>query len=129
MGGQANTPSATADESVSTTDLNIQSFNISVDLNRKLVTRVGSRTPNFRYPELPIDGSLNVSFLKNAVTGIDLSSLVLDTGKIDINLKNDDDTTSMTYTMNQCSLKSVSESIDLDGNNTINFSYIFCVKK
>ncbi len=129
MGGQANTPSATVVESVSTTDLNIQSFSVGVNINRNLVTRVGSRTPSFRYPQLPIDGSLNVTFIKNQVTGIDLSPLVVDTGKIDINLKNDDGSTSMTYSMDQCSLKSVSESIDLDGNNTINFSYIFCVKK
>lgn len=111
-----------------TNGFNIQNFSVGVDLNRKLVTRVGSRTPNFRYPELPIDGSLNINFLKNAVTGIDLSPLVVDTGVISIFLK-DDDGIQQTYTMNQCSLKSVSESIDLDGNNTINFSYIFCVKK
>ena len=41
----------------------------------------------------------------------------------------DDGLTRMSYTMKQCSLKSVSESINLDGNNVINFSYTFCVKK
>ena len=78
---------------------------------------------------MPIDGDFNISFLKNSVTGIDLSSLVVDTGTMSLDLKSDDGLTRMSYTLKQCSLKSVSESTDLDGNNSINFSYTFCVKK
>ena len=116
-------------EGVSTSSLNIQSFDISVDIQRESRNRLGSRTPEFRYPTMPVDGSLNVSFLKNSVTGIDLSPLVVDTGTISIDLKDNDGLTRMSYPMKQCSLKSVSEAVDLDGNNTINFSYVFCVKK
>jgi hypothetical protein len=123
------TSSSLSSEGSSTSTLNIQNFNINVGITRRPVNILGSRTPEFRYPELPIDGSFDISFLKNSVTGIDLSSLVVDTGTMSVNLKNDAGTTMMSYTMNQSSLKSVSESIDLDGNNSINFSYTFCVKK
>jgi hypothetical protein len=121
--------SSIATEGVSTSSLNIQSFGVSVGVTREPKNRLGSRTPEFRYPTMPVDGSLNISFLKNSVTGLDLSPLVMDTGTISIDLKDDDGLTRMSYPMKQCSLKSVSESIDLDGNNTINFSYVFCVKK
>ena len=121
--------SSLSTEGASSTELNIQSFNIGVNVNRQSFNRLGSRTPEFRYPQLPIDGDFNISFLKNSVTGIDLSSLVVDTGTMSLDLKSDDGLTRMSYTMKQCSLKSVSESTDLDGNNSINFSYTFCVKK
>ena len=123
------TSSSLSSEGGSTSTLNIQNFNINVGITRIPVNILGSRTPEFRYPELPIDGSFDISFLKNSVTGIDLSSLVVDTGTMSVDLKSDDGLTQMSYTMKQCSLKSVSESIDLDGNNSINFSYTFCVKK
>jgi hypothetical protein len=116
-------------ESISTANLSIQSFDISVATSRQPVNRLGSRTPDFRYPNLPIDGSLNVSFLKTSVTGIDMSPLVLDTGTITVELKDDAEDTIMRFINSGCSLKSVSESIDLDGNNLINFSYVICIKK
>ena len=123
------TASNMGDESASTSTLNIQSFDIDVSLNRQPINHLGSRTPEFRYPNLPVDGSLSIRFLKNAVTGIDLSSLVLNTGTMSVNLKSDDGLTRMSYTMKQCSLRSVNESTSLDGNNVINFSYNFCIKK
>jgi hypothetical protein len=116
-------------ESISTANLSIQSFDISVATSRQPVNRLGSRTPDFRYPSLPIDGALNVSFLKTSVTGIDMSPLVLDTGTITVELKDDAEDTIMRFINSGCSLKSVSESIDLDGNNLINFSYVICIKK
>ena len=114
---------------ISTAALNIQSFDLSIGVSRQPVNRLGSRTPDFRYPSLPIDGALNVSFLKNSVTGIDMGPLVIDTGTIAIELKDDTDSTIMTFVNSGCSLKSVSESVDLDGNNVINFSYVICIKK
>ena len=114
---------------ISTAGLNIQSFDLSIGVSRQPVNRLGSRTPDFRYPSLPIDGALNVSFLKNSVTGIDMGPLVIDTGTIAIELKDDNDSTIMTFVNSGCSLKSVSESVDLDGNNIINFSYVICIKK
>tara|TARA_B100001778_G_C18605368_1_gene639473 strand:+ start:3921 stop:4784 length:864 start_codon:yes stop_codon:yes gene_type:complete len=116
-------------ESISTANLSIQSFDISVATSRQPVNRLGSRTPDFRYPNLPIDGALNVSFLKTSVTGIDMSPLILDTGTITVELKDDAEDTIMRFINSGCSLKSVSESIDLDGNNLINFSYVICIKK
>tara|TARA_Y100001937_G_scaffold106816_1_gene148886 strand:- start:16772 stop:17623 length:852 start_codon:yes stop_codon:yes gene_type:complete len=123
------TSSNLSTEGASTETLNIQNFSINVAINRGAINKLGSRTPDFRYPQLPIDGAFNIGFLKNSVTGIDLSSLVVDTGTMSVDLKSDDGLTRMSYTMKQCSLKSVSESINLDGNNVINFSYTFCVKK
>ena len=63
------------------------------------------------------------------MTGIDMSPLVLDTGTITVELKDDAEDTIMRFINSGCSLKSVSESIDLDGNNLINFSYVICIKK
>jgi|TARA_R110002020_G_scaffold147245_5_gene322518 hypothetical protein len=116
-------------ESISTANLSIQSFDISVATSRQPINRLGSRTPEFRYPSLPIDGTLNVSFLKTSVTGIDMGPLVLDTGTITVELKDDADDTIMRFINSGCSLKSVSEGVDLDGNNVLNFSYVICIKK
>ena len=114
---------------ISTANLSIQSFDISVATSRQPINRLGSRTPEFRYPSLPIDGTLNVSFLKTAVTGIDMGPLIIDTGTITVELKDDADDTIMRFINSGCSLKSVSESVDLDGNNLLNFSYVICIKK
>ena len=114
--------------SINTATVNVQSFNISLDISRSAKNRLGSRTPEFRYPSLPLNGSLNVSFLKNSVTGIDMGPLVLDTGTITVDLKDDSDATIMSFINSGCSLRSMSEGLDLDGNNTINFSYVFSVK-
>ena len=114
---------------ISTANLSIQSFDISVATSRQPINRLGSRTPEFRYPSLPIDGTLNVSFLKTAVTGIDMGPLIIDTGTITVELKDDADDTIMRFVNSGCSLKSVSEGVDLDGNNILNFSYVICIKK
>ena len=119
------TTTTNGQEGINTESLHIQDFSISVDLPRKNVTRIGQRNPSFRYPELPAGGSIEVSMIKNAVTGLDLSSLVCDSGVIKIDLKDDFGNSLMDFVTSGCCLENVDESTSLDDNTTINFSYYF----
>ena len=119
------TTTTNGQEGINTESLHIQDFSISVDLPRKNVTRIGQRNPSFRYPELPAGGSIEVSMIKNSVTGLDLSSLVCETGVIKIDLKDDLGNSLMDFVTSGCCLENVDESTSLDDNTTINFSYYF----
>tara|TARA_R100001163_G_C5065234_1_gene203111 strand:+ start:127 stop:984 length:858 start_codon:yes stop_codon:yes gene_type:complete len=119
------TTTTNGQEGINTESLHIQDFSISVDLPRKNVTRIGQRNPSFRYPELPAGGSIEVSMIKNSVTGLDLSSLVCDSGVIKIDLKDDLGNSLMDFVTSGCCLENVDESTSLDDNTTINFSYYF----
>jgi hypothetical protein len=89
---------------------------------------MGSLTPKMRYPELPAEGDLSFSVIKNKVTGIDLSSLVLDKGLLSITL-NESQSNQRQYNINDCSLISISEGHSLDDNATLDFKYVFSVNK
>jgi hypothetical protein len=112
-------------EGVNSSTLNIQDFSLSVSTPRRDVTRLGTREPLFRYPELPSQGSLNFNIIKNQVTGINISSLVCDSGVIKIDLKDDAGNSVMDFTTSGCCLESVDESTALDDNTTLSFSYYF----
>ena len=116
-------------EGISSSALNIQDFTLSVGLQRTPVTRLGTRTPLFRYPTLPAQGSLSFNMVKNQVTGMDISSLVCESGVITIDLKDNDGGSVMDFTTSGCCLESVDESTDLDDNTTIGFSYYFPILK
>ena len=115
-------------ENITSDDLNIQNFSIAIGVGREAKTRLGQRIPQFRYPVLPLNGSLDVSMIKNQVTGVNLAKLVLEKGDIKIDLRDADNQSIMDFVTSGCSLVSVGESSDLDGNATINFSYTFSVK-
>jgi hypothetical protein len=116
-------------EAVSSSSLNIQNFSVSVSLSRTPVTRLGTRTPLFRYPQLPAQGALKFDMIKNQVTGLDLSSLICESGVIKIDLKDDEDDSVMDFITSGCCLESVEESTSLDDNTTISFSYYFPILK
>ena len=116
-------------EGMNSSALHIQNFSLSVDLSRTPVTRLGSRTPRFRYPELPSAGTLNFEAIKNKITGVDLSNLVCDSGVIKIELKDIDGDSVMDFTTSGCCLESVDESTSLDDNTTVSFSYYFPILK
>ena len=116
-------------EGMDSSALHIQNFSLSVDLSRTPVTRLGSRTPRFRYPELPSAGTLNFEAIKNKITGVDLSNLVCDSGVIKIELKDIDGDSVMDFTTSGCCLESVDESTSLDDNTTVSFSYYFPILK
>jgi len=116
------------DEGVSTDTFIIQSIDISVGMERTPITRIGSRTPQYRYPNPNVNGTIDVSILKNQLKEIDLSSLVLDKGSLKIELNTSDEANFSEYLFSNCSLLSVSEDTPLDGNTEINFSYSFNVK-
>tara|TARA_Y100001973_G_C5145244_1_gene305058 strand:- start:358 stop:1209 length:852 start_codon:yes stop_codon:yes gene_type:complete len=119
------TSTTNGDEGVDTASLNIQNFQISVSPSKKEVTRIGTRVPRFRYPELPAQGNLTFNVIKNKVTGINISSLICDSGVIKIDLKDFDGNSVMDFTTSGCCLEKVDESASLDDNTTISFSYYF----
>jgi len=116
-------------EGISSSTLNIQDFALSVGLQRTPVTRLGTRTPLFRYPDLPSQGSLSFNMVKNQVTGMDISSLVCESGVITIDLKDNDGDSVMSFITSGCSLETVDESPSLDDNTEISFSYYFPILK
>ena len=119
------TTTTNGDEGIDTASLNIQNFSLSVNTPRTPKTRLGTRTPRFRYPELPAAGSLSFNVLKTKVTGLNLSSLVCQSGVIKIDLKGDDDTSVMDFSISGCCLETVDESTSLDDNTNVTFSYYF----
>jgi len=119
------TTTTAGSEGIETASLNIQSFSLSVSTPRTAINRLGTRTPKFRYPEIPAQGSLNFEVIKNKVTGMDMSSLICESGVIKINLKNDNEASVMNFITSGCCLESVDESTSLDDNTQLTFSYYF----
>ena len=119
------TTTTNGSESVNSNSMTIQDFDISVSLTRNPVTRLGEREPEFRYPELPAQGNLSFSAVKNQVTGLNLSSLVCESGIIKIDLKDANGDSVMDFTTSGCCLESVDESTSLDDNNMVSFTYYF----
>ncbi len=122
------TPAGLETEAMSSASLNIQTFTLSASVGREPKTRVGSRIPAFRYPVLPANGSLSFSVVKNQVTGINMSNLVLEKGTIKIDLQDEAGVSRMDFVTSGCSLESVSESLSIDGNATMDFSYTFPIQ-
>jgi hypothetical protein len=121
--------SSNGDEGIDNTGLNIQDFSISVSLQKTPVTRLGTRVPQYRYPQMPAQGSLNFNVLKTDVTGINISSLVCESGVITIDLKGRDNESILDFTTSGCCLESVEESTSLDDNTSVSFSYYFPIIK
>ena len=122
------TPDGLETEAMSSASLNIQDFTLSASVSREPKTRVGSRIPSFRYPTLPANGGLNFSLIKNQATGINMANLVLEKGTIKIDLQDEAGISRMDFVASGCSLESVSESLSIDGNATMDFSYTFPIQ-
>ena len=101
----------------------IQSFQISVPISRAPFKKLGDSTPSYRIPTLPAEASVSFSAIKNDITGIDFSKIVLEKGNFSFSLLACNNS-GKTYTLKDCSLIGVSESIDLDGNASIDFNYV-----
>ena len=123
------TSSSNGDEGLDSASLNIQDFSISVSLQKNPVTRLGTRVPKYRYPQMPAQGTLNFNVLKTDVTGINISSLVCESGVITIDLKDRDNQSVLDFTTSGCCLESVEESTSLDDNTSVSFSYYFPIIK
>jgi len=100
----------------------IQSFQISVPVPRAPLKRLGEFSPKYKVPTLPTEATVSFSAIKNDITGIDFSKIVLEKGDFEFFLATCDDV-SKSYGLNGCSLLGISESINLDGNATIDFNY------
>lgn len=104
----------------------IQNASLSFSIPRTTTTRVGKRVPERRYPTFPINGEISFSVIKNQVTGLDMSSLILSKDKINLTLDKNSGNT-ITFSIDDCSLISAAESTDLDGNSSIDFNYNFAL--
>jgi hypothetical protein len=100
----------------------IQSFQISVPIQRKTIKKVGDLNAQYRYPVFPAEASISFSAIKNEITGLDFSKIVLEKGNFQIEMLGCDNP-SKTYVLDNCSLNSVSESISTDEKALINFEY------
>lgn len=116
------------DEGVST-DLPVQSVSFQVSLDRKTITRIGERVPRYRYPDPNGNGEISFSVLKNDITGLDLTNLVLEKGQLNILFNDSGETDFKSFPIYDCSLVSVNESANLDQNTTLDFNYIFGIKR
>ncbi len=114
------------DEGVSTSGLCIQNFDLSFSIDRTAKNRLGTRTPRLRYPNLPIKGGLKFSVIKNRITGIDLSPLIMGSGDLSIKL-NANMLNEREYLIKNCSLVSISETHGLDDNAIFDFEYVFSI--
>ena len=107
---------------VSLSGFAIQSFSFEIPIQRKPITLLGQTVPSYRYPQLPITAPIRFSVVKNQITGINFSNLILPTGSIVFGLK-DCRLKGYTYSFNNASLKSISESLGIDGNAQLDFNY------
>lgn len=101
----------------------IQSFQITVPIPRQTLKRLGEHAPQYRIPTLPTEATVSFSAIKTDITGLDFSKIVLEKGDFSFDLRSCDDV-GRTYSLANCSLLGISESIDLDGNATIDFNYV-----
>jgi hypothetical protein len=115
------------DNGVTSSGFNIQSFSLDIPISRQPVYLLGRLNPEYRYPELPANGTITFSVIKNSVTGVDLTPLILEKGSLSINMAGCTSQTKLRYKINNCSLQSISESQSLDDNSTIDFNYVFSI--
>lgn len=101
----------------------IQSFSFDLQIERKRVNRIGNRKSRFYYPIIPIKGSLSISILKTEMFSVKDFVLL---PKGDLNIKLESCLGKYReYSLKNCVLDDISESLDIDGNNTIELKYSF----
>tara|TARA_Y100000401_G_scaffold29357_1_gene21421 strand:+ start:6844 stop:7698 length:855 start_codon:yes stop_codon:yes gene_type:complete len=119
------TTTTNGEEGISSSTLHIQDFTINVGIDKVPITRLGTRVPITRFPTLPSQGSLSFNVIKNQVTGLDLSSLICESGVIKIDLKDINNNSVLDFVTSGCCLETVDESTSLDDNTTLSFNYYF----
>lgn len=100
----------------------IQSFQLSVPIPRKSIKAVGEMSPKYKIPQFPIEASINFTAIKNDITGLDFSKIVLEKGDFTFDLRTCENS-GKTYTLKNCSLLGIGETIGLDGDASIDFNY------
>jgi hypothetical protein len=101
----------------------IQSFQITIPIPRSTVKKLGSLTPDYRIPNLPTEASVSFSVIKNDITGMNFAPIIVEKGEFTFEMKSCANI-GKKYTVSNCSLTSISESINLDGNATVDFNYV-----
>jgi hypothetical protein len=101
----------------------IQSFQLTVPIERKTIKVLGDLYGEYRYPILPANASISFSAIKNNITGLDFSKIVLEKGNFQITMKTCDENQTKTYALDNCSLIGISESLSIDEKALINFEY------
>jgi hypothetical protein len=104
-------------------NLPVQSFNIQIPISRQSQSKLGNFNTEYKIPVLPIEASVSFSAIKNILSGIDLSDIILEKGSFNFTLQTCSESNNKNYSIGDCSLVSISESLDLEGNALVNFSY------
>jgi hypothetical protein len=113
---------SSANNTVNLSGFSIQSFSFDIPIQRKPITLLGQTIPSYRYPQLPITAPIKFSVIKNQITGINFSDLILPQCSINFILQ-DCNLKGYTYFFGNVSLKSISESLSIDGNAQVDFNY------
>jgi hypothetical protein len=100
----------------------VQSFSIAASIPRTPLKRVGEMVPKYRIPTLPTEASISFSVIKNDVTGMDFSKILLEKGNFSFSMSSCQNI-QKTYSINNCYLIGISESLSNDGSATIDFNY------
>jgi len=112
---------------VSSSGVSIQSFSVQVPIPRTTFRRIGTPVPKTRYPEIPVVGTTSFSILKNTGASFENDAVVLSKGNFTVSLYDCAGSGEISYHLQDCNLSSISESLDLDGNETVDFNYSFNV--
>jgi len=104
----------------------LQSFSIDVSAGLRPITLIGAKEPSVRVPTFPVVGQVSFSFLKNdSLDNIDWSPFFLEIGGFRFETSSIGGDQTLNITIGNCSLISVSEDLDIDGNETVSFNYDF----
>lgn len=104
----------------------IQSFSIDIPTPRTPLKRLGEMTAKYMIPTLPSEATVSFSAVKNDITGIDFSKIILEKGDFSFDIRSCRDFGKVYY-LTECSLVGISETVNLDGNATIDFNYVSSV--
>lgn len=122
---------ASFSDGVTTTSGCLQSFDLSLNVPRKEVKRLGEIYPIQRIPQFPLDVSLNMSVIKESGVASNLYSSYLDNAVLQkgvFTISMVDGTTGITYTLPQMSLINKEYSLGLDddfGNLSLQYQGTF----
>jgi hypothetical protein len=111
-------------------DSKIQSFNLSFDLSREQLQKLGSRFAFAREPRFPIDVRVDIDAQVGDLTTGDLQSILCDDTDYDITvtLKKSSCTAQgnpvSAYILRKCKLDSESFSSDIGGNKRVSASFV-----
>ncbi len=103
----------------------IQSASLSIPMSRSTLERLGSRSAYARSVDFPVVATLSVSAILNEVEDSNLADIVDDEVEknVTLRLKNDNDVTSVLYTLKGVSFDGESISSSIGSNKTVDLTF------